>query len=229
MPARDAGPALAARPGNGSGGKIEAKAHRARFGPVRLQLGAEPWTSRTARRCASGGPGPSCAGSRACRFSRFRVRHRAAYFRRRLVLSQALIDDLAEQIVFRPGEKFHLGDELGPYPMHVAKTSGAPKRRRHLERHCVSRDWGLEPRRRRVATSTRSSKSATTAARPSSPARSPSTNGTPSSAIPTYADTILDRLVHNAIGSISLARASDADAPDRSERIDHQPATLPKI
>jgi len=158
-----------------------------------------------------------------------RMRHFAPHLFRRLVLTQAFIDDLAQQIVLRPGEKFRLGDEFGPYPMRVSKTSGAPKRRRRLERHRVGRDWGLEPRRRRVSTSTRSSKSATAAARPSSPARSPSTNGTPSSAIPTYADTILDRLVHTPIGSISPARASDADVPDRSERIDHQPAILPKI
>src|SRR5437764_15018917 len=31
------------------------------------------------------------------------------------------------------------------------------------------------------------------------------------------------------IASISPARASDADAPDRAQRIDDQPATLPKI
>src|SRR5215469_14241275 len=31
------------------------------------------------------------------------------------------------------------------------------------------------------------------------------------------------------IASISPAKVSDADAPDRSQRIDHQPATLPKI
>src|SRR5215470_12515512 len=30
-------------------------------------------------------------------------------------------------------------------------------------------------------------------------------------------------------GSISPARACDADAPDQFQRIDHQPATLPKI
>jgi IstB-like ATP binding protein len=47
---------------------------------------------------------------------------------------------------------------------------------------------------------------------------------------PTYADAILDRLVHNAhridLTGESLRRR---DAPDRPQRIDHQPATLPKI
>ena len=45
------------------------------------------------------------------------MRHFAPHLFRRLVLTQAFIDDLAQQIVLRPGEKFHLGDELGPYPM----------------------------------------------------------------------------------------------------------------
>ena len=81
-----------------------------------LQLGDEPWTSPTARRCASVGPGPSCGGSRACRFNRFRVRHRPAYFRRRLVLSQTFIHDLAQQVVLRPGQVFDFGDQFGPHP-----------------------------------------------------------------------------------------------------------------
>jgi DNA replication protein DnaC len=49
-----------------------------------------------------------------------------------------------------------------------------------------------------AAISTKSSKNATAAERPSSPARFPSTNGIRSSAIPPTADAILDRLVHNA-------------------------------
>ena len=36
---------------------------------------------------------------------------------RRLVLAQPLIDHLAQQIVFGPGQKLDLGDQLGPYPM----------------------------------------------------------------------------------------------------------------
>ena len=31
-----------------------------------------------------------------------------------------LIDDLAQQIVFRPGQEFDFGDQLGPHPMHAA-------------------------------------------------------------------------------------------------------------
>jgi hypothetical protein len=39
---------------------------------------------------------------------------------RRLVLAQALVDDLAQQVVVRPSEKFDLGDDLGPRPRHAA-------------------------------------------------------------------------------------------------------------
>src|ERR1700736_3525484 len=45
-------------------------------------------------------------------------------------------DDLAQQIVIGPSEKLHLGDQLGPHPMHAAehewrsKTAAA---RRHLD------------------------------------------------------------------------------------------------
>jgi hypothetical protein len=45
------------------------------------------------------------------------VRRRAADFGRRVVLAQTLIDHLAQQIVVGPSEIFHLGDELGRYPM----------------------------------------------------------------------------------------------------------------
>ena len=60
-------------------------------------------------------------------------------------------------------------------------------------------DWGLEPLdAAAVTTCSRFSKNATAADRRSSPARSPSTNGTSVIGDPTYADAILDRLVHNA-------------------------------
>jgi hypothetical protein len=62
-------------------------------------------------------------------------------------------------------------------------------------------------------TSTKSSRNGTVAARRSSPARSPSTNGMPSSA----ADTILDRLVHNAhrigLAGESLRRRRSRSTP----------------
>jgi hypothetical protein len=58
--------------------------------------------------------------------------------------AQAFVNDLAQQIIFRPGEKFHFGDELGPYPMHGAqnkrRSETAAARRRHLERHFVGRE-----------------------------------------------------------------------------------------
>ena len=50
------------------------------------------------------------------------MRHQVPHLRCRLVLAQTLIDDLAQQIVIRPGQKFHLGDELGPHPMHAAQN-----------------------------------------------------------------------------------------------------------
>ena len=49
------------------------------------------------------------------------MRRRTAHLGRWLVLAQAFIDNLAQQIVFRPGEKLHFGDQLGPYPMHAAE------------------------------------------------------------------------------------------------------------
>src|SRR5690242_11400225 len=47
-------------------------------------------------------PGPLGAGIRARGFRSFRVRHRAANFRRRLVLPQTFVDDLAQKVVLRP-------------------------------------------------------------------------------------------------------------------------------
>ena len=72
------------------------------------------------------------------------MRGRAAHLARRLILAQAFVDDLSEQILFRPGQEFHFGDELGPYPMHAAqherRAEAAAARRRHLERHFVGRE-----------------------------------------------------------------------------------------
>jgi hypothetical protein len=60
---------------------------------------------------------------------------------RRLVFAQPFIDDLAQQIVFGPGEKFDFGDKLGPHPMHAAenqrRTEASRARRRHVEPHLV--------------------------------------------------------------------------------------------
>src|SRR5215467_6578728 len=55
------------------------------------------------------------------------MRNRTAHIARRLVLAKPLIDDLPQQIV-GPGQKLHLGDELGAHPVHAASTSGEPKR-----------------------------------------------------------------------------------------------------
>src|SRR5439155_5372969 len=80
-----------------------------------------------------------------------------------------------------------------------------------------------------VVTFTRSSRNAMGAVRPFSPVRSPSTNGTPLSATP-HTPTLSSTVSFTTpIASISPARASDADAQDRSQGIDHQPTTLPKI
>src|SRR5690242_17079161 len=58
----------------------------------------------------SAGPGPLWPGSWALGFGGFWVRHRAADIRRRLVLPQTFIDDLAQQVVLRPGQVFDFGD-----------------------------------------------------------------------------------------------------------------------
>ena len=72
------------------------------------------------------------------------MRHVAADLARLLVVAQAFIDDLAQQIVFRPGQEFHFGDELGPHPMHAAqnkrRSETAAARRRHLQRHLRNRE-----------------------------------------------------------------------------------------
>ena len=91
-------------------------------------------------------------------------------------------------------------------------------------------DWGLEPldagARRDLYEILEERYGA---ARPFSPVRSPSTNGTPSLAtrlMPTPSST---GSFTTPIASISPAKVLDADAPDRSQRIDYQLATLPKI
>ena len=49
-----------------------------------------------------------------------RVRYRTADVRRRLVLAQAFVDDLAQQIVLGPGQEFYFRDQFGPHPMDAA-------------------------------------------------------------------------------------------------------------
>jgi len=44
----------------------------------------------------------------------------AADLRRRLVLAQTLVDDLAQPVVVRPGQVFDFGHEFGLHPMHAA-------------------------------------------------------------------------------------------------------------
>jgi hypothetical protein len=65
------------------------------------------------------------------------MRHAVAQLGRRLVLTQSLIDELAQQIVFDPGEIFDLGDQFGPHPMHAAqhqRRSGASRARSSVAR-----------------------------------------------------------------------------------------------
>jgi len=52
----------------------------------------------------------------------------APHLGRRLVLTQAFVGDLAQQIVFGPGQESHFGHQLGPYPCTRVSTSGDPKR-----------------------------------------------------------------------------------------------------
>src|SRR5215470_11028569 len=80
-----------------------------------------------------------------------------------------------------------------------------------------------------VVTSTRSSRSVMGAARRSSPVKSPSTNGLRSLAIRLMPTRSLTALFTTPIASIWPAKVCDADVPDRSHRIDHQPANLSKI
>ena len=52
---------------------------------------------------------------RGCR----RIRHRASHLARRLVVADALVDDLPQQALLGPGEVLHFNHKLGPYPMHA--------------------------------------------------------------------------------------------------------------
>jgi len=67
------------------------------------------------------------------------VRHVTAHLGRRLVLAQSLTDDLPQQIVIGPSEELHVGDQLGPDPMHAAenqrRAEAAAARRRCVKRH----------------------------------------------------------------------------------------------
>src|ERR1700730_12467016 len=56
--------------------------------------------------------------------SSIRMWRRPAHLGRGLVLAQTLIDHLPQQVVVGPGEIFHLGDQLGPDPMHAAEDEG---------------------------------------------------------------------------------------------------------
>jgi hypothetical protein len=79
------------------------------------------------------------ANSRAFRRGGIRMRHRTAHLGRRLVLTQAFVNNLAQQVVVGPGEILDLGDQFGPHPMHAAederRSEAGGARRRHLERH----------------------------------------------------------------------------------------------
>src|ERR1700730_16311379 len=74
-----------------------------------------------------------------------RTRRLQAYLSRGLVLAQAFIDDLPQQIVFGPGEKLHLRNELGPDPMDATQRKGRAEagsaRRREIKRHIVRGKW----------------------------------------------------------------------------------------
>jgi hypothetical protein len=48
--------------------------------------------------------------------------HGTADLGRGLILAQALIDHLAEQVFIRPREEFNLSHQLGPNPMHAANN-----------------------------------------------------------------------------------------------------------
>jgi hypothetical protein len=72
------------------------------------------------------------------------MRHLPPHLGRRLILAQPLIDDLAQEIVFGPGQELDLGDQFAPHSMHAAENQrpaeAAVARRRHIERHCAGRE-----------------------------------------------------------------------------------------
>ena len=53
---------------------------------------------------------------------RGRARSRTLDVASRFVFAQSLIDHLAQQIVFGPGQKLDLGDEFRPHPMDAAEN-----------------------------------------------------------------------------------------------------------
>ena len=70
------------------------------------------------------------------------MRYQAAYVYRRLVLAQAFIDDLAQQVVLRPAQVLFLRDQLGPHPMDAAliRAAMAGEDARFCRHHGF--DWG---------------------------------------------------------------------------------------
>src|SRR5262245_47383723 len=48
------------------------------------------------------------------------MRHLPPHVSRRLVLAQPFISNLSQEVVFGPGQKLDLGDQLRTYPMHAA-------------------------------------------------------------------------------------------------------------
>src|SRR5438046_2182025 len=68
----------------------------------------------------------------------------SSHIRRGLVFSKALVDDLPQQTVIRPGQKFDLGNEFGSHPMNARKDErrAEPARsgRRHIEGHFLDRE-----------------------------------------------------------------------------------------
>jgi hypothetical protein len=69
---------LAARAGNGTEAKIEARAHRARFARACAWSAEKQVRRAKGKRCPSAGPGPFCSGSLALGFGGFRIWDRAA-------------------------------------------------------------------------------------------------------------------------------------------------------
>jgi hypothetical protein len=71
--------------------------------------------------------------------SGFRMRHVTPHVPRRLVLAQPFIDDLAQEIILRPGQELDLGDQLRPHPMdprqNQRRAEPGRARRRHVEQH----------------------------------------------------------------------------------------------
>src|SRR5215468_1299223 len=79
------------------------------------------------------------AGAGSSLSSGFSIWYGMADIGRRLVLSQPLVDHLAQQAVIRPAEIFDLDNKRGLHPMHAAKNQRRPEavgaRWWHLQRH----------------------------------------------------------------------------------------------